>query len=645
MPVIFYCNKYLFLVEYIDIHYGGEKMGFIPYNSRDLYFKNRFGSVSADEEIRFRLVLPQSFYSNCAMLVIRRDDCSFSDRPMHHAGLTPEGCDIWEITTSIENEGLYWYHFDYCTPYGRSSVLQTENGVGGFVGAFNARRDWQLTVTEKNFTTPDWLKGGIIYQIFPDRFCNSGSKKKNVPHDRILRSDWGEMPQWKPDSKGKILNNDFFGGDLKGICEKLPYIKSLGVNCIYLNPIFESHSNHRYDTADYSKIDPLLGDEKDFKKLCKEAKKLNIHIILDGVFSHTGADSIYFNKNNRYKTLGAYNSKESPYYKWYKFEKYPDKYQSWWGFLTLPEVIEESEEYRAFINGKGGIIEKWLNAGADGFRLDVADELPDVFIDELRKRLKETKPDALLMGEVWEDATNKHSYGIRRRYLLGSQLDSVMNYPFANAIINFCRNGYAEGFMNSVMQIVENYPKQCLDVMMNHIGTHDTERAITKIASDSCEYRNREWQSAHFLGEKFEKGIRLLKCAVALQYTLPGVPSVYYGDEAGMEGYKDPFNRGCYPWGNENRELVDFYKTMGKIRNENSVFVDGYFIPVSSMLGCVAYRRHNENGDIMVIVNRNEHPISYRLPELYKSSVALWGHSPEIGEVLIDSCSFAILSL
>ncbi|MBQ8766783.1 MAG: glycoside hydrolase family 13 protein [Clostridia bacterium] len=621
-------------------------MSFIPYNSRDLFFKDRFGSVSAGEKIHFRLCMPRSFCCNRAILLIRRDDGHYEERDMLWAGMCGDDAEIWDIHTDIEKEGLYWYHFDYCSSYGRSSVLQTENGVGGFAGSHFARKDWQLTVTEKDFTTPDWIKGGIIYQIFPDRFYNSGEKKKNVPTDRVLRSDWGNEPEWRPTAEGKVLNNDFFGGDLKGIQEKLPYLKSMGVNCIYLNPIFEAHSNHRYDTADYGKIDPVLGTEKDFKNLCESAKKQGIHIILDGVFSHTGDDSVYFNKKGRYETLGAYNSPESPYYKWYKFTNYPDKYQSWWGFETLPEVIEEGEEYREFINGKGGIIEKWLKAGADGFRLDVADELPDIFIDELRERLKKTKPDALLMGEVWEDATTKHSYGSRRRYLLGSQFDSVMNYPFANAILDFCRNGKAERFMETIMQIVENYPKQCLDVMMNHIGTHDTERAITKISGESCEYRDRVWQSQHFLdAEKYAKGVRLLKCAAALQYTLPGVPSVYYGDEAGLQGYKDPFNRGCYPWGKENQELVTFYRTLGEIRTENEVFREGYFSPVSGMLGCVAYRRHNETGDIMVIVNRNEHSITYGLPENYKNAKTLYGENVKNGEVFIDECSFVILSL
>ncbi len=619
-------------------------MGFVPYNSRDLFFKDRFGSIEMGEEIRFRLVLPRSFCCTSTILMIRRDDENYIEKPMTWAGMCGDDCETWEITTSLDREGLYWYHFDYCSSYGRSSILEISDGIGSFVGSCGAKKDWQLTVFEKGFSTPDWLKGGIIYQIFPDRFYNSRTNKQNVPSDRILRDDWGNEPVWRPNAQGKVLNNDFFGGDLKGIEEKLPYIKSLGVNCIYLNPIFEAHSNHRYDTADYSKIDPILGTEEDFKSLCKSAKELGIHIILDGVFSHTGDDSVYFNRKGRYKTLGAYNSKESPYFNWYKFVNYPDKYQSWWGFETLPEVIEEGQEYREFINGKGGIIEKWLTLGADGFRLDVADELPDIFIDELRARLKETKSDALLMGEVWEDATTKHSYGYRRRYLLGSQFDSIMNYPFANAIIDFCKTGKAESFMATILKIVENYPKQCLDVMMNHIGTHDTERAITKIAGESCEYRDRTWQSCHSLSdEQKSNGKRLLKCAAALQYTLPGVPSVYYGDEAGMQGYKDPFNRGCYPWGNENTDLVEFYKELGSLRNSHSAFKDGVFIPVSYMLGCVAYRRRNADEDIMVIVNRNDHHISYCVPEEFENAILLMGNSITNREVSIDGYSFAIL--
>lgn len=276
-----------------------------------------------------------------------------------------------------------------------------------------------------------------MYQIFPDRFYRSGTTKYNVPQDRYLHQRWGSQPEWRPNHQGEITNSDYFGGDLEGIIQKLDYLQSLGITCIYLNPIFEAHSNHRYDTADYTKVDPLLGTKEDFKRLCKEANKRGMHIMLDGVFNHTGSDSIYFNRKGRYQTLGAYQSQESPYYDWYQFYQWPEQYACWWNFETLPNVNETNETYNAYINGTDGVIQTWLKAGADGWRLDVADELPDLFLDDITKAAKQVKPTSMILGEVWEDASNKMAYGQRRRYLLGKQLDSVMNYPFREAIIGF----------------------------------------------------------------------------------------------------------------------------------------------------------------------------------------------------------------
>lgn len=619
-------------------------MNFIPFNSRSLYFKSKFGSVTVNEEITFRLVVPCSYRIGGAFLMVKKDGEEYTEYKMSYETRTGEDSESYTVTVSFNSEGLYFYRFDFLGGFGRSSILNAGDGIGAFACGNSELCDWQLTVSKK-FDTPAWLKGGIIYQIFPDRFFCSGKDKKNVPSDRTLRSDWGGEPYFRPDKNGEVLNNDYFGGDLEGIRQKLPYLKELGVTCIYLNPIFEAHSNHRYNTADYSKIDPILGDETDFKNLCRSADKLGIKIILDGVFSHTGDDSVYFNKKGRYDSVGAYQSKDSKYAKWYKFSEFPDKYQSWWGFKTLPEVKEEDDSYREFICGKNGIIAKWLKMGASGFRLDVADELPDMFIDDIRTAVKTAKPDALLLGEVWEDATNKFSYGVRRRYLLGDQLDSVMNYPFAEAVLSFCRFGDAEKFMSGVMNIVENYPKQCLDVMMNHIGTHDTVRAITRLAGENSDYRSREWQSSHKLSfMEYRQGVRMLKLAAAVQYTLPGVPSVYYGDEAGLQGYRDPFNRGCFPWGNENTELIEFYKVLGKIRRENEVFKEGWFIPVSAAMGCIAYIRENETGSVMIIANRNVHEICYNLPCEYRESTALYGENPENGCVNVPACSFVILS-
>ncbi len=616
-------------------------MSYTLYNSRDSYYKSKFGAVKTLEKVKFRIVLPRSFMINGATLAVRNDnEESFSERGMYWAGMYGDDSEVWDIEIDFPKSGLYWYHFNLYSSWGEGAIYNSGNGIGVYASAPGAKQEWQLTVYEKDFETPEWLCGGVIYQIFPDRFYNSGVKKDNVPSDRILRTDTENAPYWKPD----VLNRDYFGGDLKGIEQKLGYLSDLGVTCIYLNPIFEAHSNHRYNTADYLKIDPLLGTEKDFVSLCRTAHRFGIKVILDGVFSHTGDDSVYFNRYGRYNSVGAYNSKESPYCKWYKFEEYPDKYKSWWGFDTLPEVTEECPDYLEFITGKNGVLRKWLKLGADGWRLDVADELPDCFIDAVRKAVKEEKPDALLLGEVWEDATNKFSYGYRRKFLLGAQFDSVMNYPFANAVLDFARDGLAEDFMSRICSIVENYPEPALNVLMNHIGTHDTERAITRLAGERCDYHDRAWQSSTFLSdEKYKKGVKLLKLAAAIQYMLPGVPSVYYGDEAGMQGYKDPFNRGYFIWGSENTELQEYYSMLGEIRQRNSALKHGKFAPVSAALGCVAFERNGEHSSLMLIANRNETEITYNLPNIWQYTRELINRASVTDSVTIPAVGAVIL--
>ncbi|MBO4338413.1 MAG: glycoside hydrolase family 13 protein [Clostridia bacterium] len=614
-------------------------MDFCFYSSRNSFYKNKFGAVAAGESLRLCLLMPRHFCVHSASLVICKDGEYEKKLSMYWAGMNGEDCEVWDVSFTLDEAGLYWYYFEYSTDFGTAAI----KNLGNDTCSVNYGDNWQLTVYSPSFKTPDWLKGGIIYQIFPDRFFKSGKKKENVPSDRILRDDWGEMPFWKPDKNGKVLNNDYFCGDLKGIEKKLGYLSGLGVTCIYLNPIFEAHSNHRYNTADYMKIDPLLGTKEDFVSLCEKAKEKGIRIILDGVFSHTGDDSVYFNRYNRYDSVGAYNSEKSPYFSWYKFDVFPDEYKSWWGFDTLPEVREENESYQKFITGKGGVVETWLKAGASGFRLDVADELPDCFIDVLRKSVKRTDKNAVLIGEVWEDATNKESYGERRRYLLGDQLDSVMNYPFANAVLDFVRFGNAEDFYERVISVVENYPPEALNVLMNHIGTHDTERAITFLAGESCENRGRPWQATHKLSKRnYCKGVKLLKLAAVLQFTLPGVPSVYYGDEAGMQGYKDPFNRGCYPWGEENEELLSFYKKLCKLRKGIPALKDGKIRFVSNILSCVAFERVSANSRLLVIANKNAEEIEYTLPPEWFGASEVNGLKTDGNRVLIPPDTAAI---
>ncbi len=616
-------------------------MDYIPYNSRNLVHKSKFGALKQGENVVFKVILPRNIGCTGVDFVIHGDKGEMSYYPMSWLSMEGDSQEWWALGYTVGLPDIYFYHFEYNTPWGKTKILHDGSCLGSLA---SGEKEWQLTVYSKDFSTPDWLKGGVFYQIFPDRFYNSGKKKKNVPADRILRNDTDGEPEWRPTNEGKVLNNDYFCGDLAGIEEKLPYISALGVTCIYLNPIFESQSNHRYDTSDYSKIDSLLGDEKDFSDLCKKASEYGISIILDGVFSHTGDDSIYFNKYGRYGDSGAFRSKKSEYYNWYKFVKHPEEYHSWWGISILPEIKEESPSFIEFIAGDNGIAKKWLRLGARGWRLDVADELPDVFLDEFRKSVKAENPDALVLGEVWEDASNKYSYGERRRYFGGRQLDSVMNYPFADAILTFVRSGKVEGFSDKILTILENYPKCCIDVLMNHIGTHDTMRAITHLAGESCEYRDRQWQSEHFLSEKqYALGVKLLKLASVIQFTLPGVPCIYYGDEAGMEGYKDPFNRKCYPWGKENSELISHYKALGKVRKSCSCLKDGEFRTVSEMLGCLAFIRENKDDEIMVIINRNEHPIDYYLPWDWHNAKAIFGTDMKGQKACLDAYGAIIL--
>ncbi len=591
-------------------------MNYYPFDSRNSLYRSKMGSIAEGETLRLRLLLHKDAKVWEAFLKIRED----SESEAKLLRLTPSD---WledyrfyegEITLS---EGLYWYSFVYTSEYGEFYVTRTGESLGT---VFEEGELWQQTVFSADFTTPDWLAGGIIYQIFPDRFYNSGSNKENVPSDRYICNDWEKQPEYRQPNDALRLGNDYYGGDLKGIEEKLPYLKSLGVSCIYLNPIFEAHSNHRYNTADYFKIDPSLGTEKDLENLVKSAKKCGISIILDGVFSHTGDDSVYFNRKNRYDSVGAFNSHNSPYYSWFKFSEYPNKYSSWWGIDSLPETEEDDLSFSNFIAGENGVIRYWLRKGVKGFRLDVADELTDGILDKIRLAIKSESKENYLLGEVWEDASNKISYGARRRFLRGKQLDSVMNYPFANAIIDFLKGQSAEKLNNTVLSILENYPKQAVKLLMNHIGTHDTARILTMLGSDYTP-STREEQSRFTLSkEAYNRGIALLKLAVVLQFTLPGVPSVYYGDEAGMEGFGDPFCRAAFPWGKENKELVEFYKKIGKFRRENKCFKDGEYIPVLMDADVASFVRQSENNKVFIAVNRSSTPREIKIPAGFKQN-------------------------
>ncbi|MCL2487386.1 MAG: glycoside hydrolase family 13 protein [Oscillospiraceae bacterium] len=607
------------------------------FSSRDLFHRSPFGAVAADVPVHFKLRLPRSFGCSAAELAVGcagGEDSGGAFSGMFWCG-EQDGEEFWECHYTPAVPDSYRYCFRLTTAAGVRWLSKTGDGSADMVEREDAVRRWVLTVYDPAFTTPDWLAGGIIYQIFPDRFAASGKPKTGVPIDRRLREDWGGQPQWQPDARGRIRNDDYFGGDLAGIAQRLDRLAELGITALYLNPIFEAHSNHRYDTADYEKIDPLLGDETDFRNLCEKAAALGIRVILDGVFSHTGADSKYFNRERRYQDPGAYHSPSSPYATWYHFNRWPGSYTGWWGFDTLPEVDEMAEGYQRYMLGEDGIVRQWLRAGASGWRLDVADELPDGFLDPLRTAVKAEKPGAVIIGEVWEDAATKTSYGHPRRYLLGGQLDSVMNYPFRDAVLDFLTDGGSAGFFDGIFEILEHYPTQVIRLLMNLLGTHDTERALTVLGGEYAAGRGRKWQSEQKMTpEQRQRGLRRMKLAAALQYCLPGVPSVYYGDEAGAEGYRDPFNRGCYPWGKEDAGLLDWYRKLGQLRHSCPALREGKFSRVNAPEGVVAFLRMDKNPEkssaLLCAVNREEGEHTLVLPPEWH------GRSADLGDGWVE---------
>ena len=400
-----------------------------------------------------------------------------------------------------------------------------------------------------------------------------------------------------------------------GIEKKLGYLKELGVTALYLNPIFEAASNHRYDTSDYMKIDPFLGTEEDFKNLVNKAQEKGIKIILDGVFNHTGSDSVYFNKKGTYDVIGAYQSEKSPYAKWFDFISYPDKYNSWWGIKTLPAVNKsEDSPFIDYICGEDGVIEHYTKLGIGGWRLDVVDELPAHFVRRIRRAVKKINKDAIVIGEVWEDASNKIAYGKRREYFLGGELDSVMNYPLKNAIIAFAKNGDARVLSSTVKQLADHYPKKVLNCLMNLLSTHDTFRLLSNLSSVNVDgYSKDQMENVKISNEEWNNVVLRLKIATLLQFTLPGVPSIYYGDEIGMQGYKDPLNRRFFEWDNINYEILSWYKKISQLRCEREVFSNGEYKEVYAKDGVLIYKICNDLEEVMILINNSSEKASLKI--------------------------------
>lgn len=581
-------------------------MSMTIFDSRDTKYKSPFGAVSCGTAVSF-IVTPGPEYCACALVTygefaVIRGETALSPCPEGFTG----------TFTAPDTPELVWYTFRFTRTNG-GSVYLGRNGLGGG----DDRQPWQLTVYE-NRPTPEWFGQGVTYQIFPDRFCRDAiPDPKGLLGQRTVHDSWDDIPRLGADPLTGRWNSDFFGGSLRGICGKLDYLQSLSVTTIYLNPIFYAASCHRYDTADYRMVDPMLGTEDDLRTLCAEAKKRGIHVILDGVFNHTGDDSRYFNRCGFFDTPGAYQSKESPWYDWFCFQHWPDKYDAWWGIDTLPAVNENAPAYRDFIiRGEDSIIRHWLRCGADGWRLDVADELPDDFIHGIHAAARQAKPEAVIIGEVWEDGSNKIAYGVRRRHILGGHCDGLMNYPFRNALLSFLLGEDAFRFRQAMETLRENYPPFAWRSAMNFLGTHDTPRILTLLGTggDGREH-DKDWRAAFRMSPgQYALGKARLKLGALVLFAFPGSPMVYYGDEAGLEGFEDPFNRRTYPWGREDGELLEWYTALGKARRALPALRRGELAWTLTRGRVLSFLRTGAEGSVLAAVNAGDRPEPIDLP-------------------------------
>ncbi|MBR3794679.1 MAG: glycoside hydrolase family 13 protein [Clostridia bacterium] len=617
----------------------------LQHNTTDAFYRSPLGALPAGAQVRLRVAVlgpgePES-------VKLRIWDGKEQYFPMRSLGAR-DGKTYYEVQVSVsETPCLYWYRFEAVLG-GTKMTLNAPDDTGCGEGMMSGTTDFQITVYDPAYSTPAWMPDGVMYQIMVDRFYHGEGTdalrhaKDDIDKKIELHDNWNDMPWLNVSENGDNFAHDFFGGNLEGVRQKLPYLKELGVSVIYFNPIFTARTNHKYDTSNYMQVDPMFGDEAKLRQLCEEAKAMGIRVMLDGVFSHVGSDSVYFNRRGTHgEKVGAYRDPDSPYKKWFTFKNWPDDYECWWGFRTLPNVNEMDDDFRRYIlNGEDSVVKHWVRQGTSGWRLDVADELPMEFLRELRREVKSVDKEAAVLGEVWEDASHKISYGKMRSYVLGDTLDSVMNYPLREALVAFLMGRKNAGaIVRELSALMQNYPKPFLYALMNLMGSHDRPRILNVLAGNDGNDIPRDRRAEHTLSQE-ERMIGTLRQRMMLRMmmSVPGMPCIYYADEAGMEGCADPFCRRTYPWGEEDKQLLSYYRGMIAMRNKNAVLRTGecrFIAPCDDVLGVIRYieggkdalGRKAEDACAVTLINRSSRPI-----DLYLTKQDLMGATEIISD-------------
>ena len=568
----------------------------VKFDSRDFGHKLPFGAIKAGGEIEFGVSARPGIAKMTLVIERRRlegwqEVLDYSEIARVPLERTAQGQDDrWQGRYRFDQIGVYGYYFEF--EVGGRTYLYTNNadpvpftrevgsqGVGTVVNPpLRERiRRFRQTVYRADYKVPDWARDAVYYYIFPDRFRNGDPSNDPKPgvdkfHDGTveLHKNWLDKP-WVPhsgDGSDDQYSNDFFGGDLKGITDKLDYIRELGANTLYINPIFEASSNHKYDTANYKKIDPHFGTTAEFETLNREAAKRGIRVVLDTSLNHVGRDSLYFNRYGNFPELGAFDhgriQPESKYASWFTFypnEKNPDlQYKGWAGIPDLPELDKSQPALRDYFYGKDGVMQLWLGRGLSGWRMDVAPWIPDDFWREWRAAVKQAKPDAVTVAESFFDSS---------KFFLGDEFDSTMSYIFRSTVVAYANGAKATDIYRNIELMRENYPPQAFYALMNLIDSHDSSRALYDFG----------WKDDKAGADVIALAKQRLRLAAFFQMTFPGAPAIYYGDEVGVTGGDDPFDRGTYPWpdlgGKPDDALLADYKTLTRLRRDHPVLRHG----------------------------------------------------------------------
>ena len=651
----------------------------LRHNSRDLLYRTPGGAVPAGQPVKLRF---RTYHNDVTMVTARIYDLNANSQqllPMqpvatdvdcYQAGL-PYTCDFWEVILNNTSPNNLWYRFFVTdgskTVYYADDTAALDGGLGSPSDQV-VDNSYALMVYDPAFSAPAWAEDAVIYQIFPDRFRDGRSNNNAHTGDQryddpVLALPWGTLPEgycrnyadantncpwrfdptppdWSPTIEGP-RGRDYMGGDLKGVDQYLDYLQALGVNTLYFNPIFDAASNHAYDTQDYYRIDPYFGTQKDWENLVKHADQRGMHIVLDGVFNHLSSDSPFFDRYHHYASVGACESVNSPYRAWFYFQDVapgtgtcvgsdgtPDAatYDGWFGFDSIPVInksLPEVQDY--FLTGDNSVSRYWLEQGSSGWRMDVMGDssFPPGYWETFRQVVKDTRSDALIISETWQkDST-------LLRMLRGDRADTTMNYRLRDAVLgllapgNFDPKGFADSghpispseFAARLESIREDYPDAAYYSLMNLMDSHDTERLLWTLTPGAETTANKELNAANL-----STGKQSQMLASTIQYTLPGAPTVFYGDEVGTTGDDDPDDRRTYPWadkgGSPDQALLSHYQALAGLRQQYPVLQTGDFqiLLADDATEVVAYGRKTGSQAVVVIVNRGDLEQSGAIP-------------------------------